>query len=163
MKPTNGREAAHRQEETAAPAGSLDPDRQARLLAQFDDDLPSSVRGRAILRVFLDTGLRAAELINLRHRDVDLATGRLWVRLGKGQKDRGLWFNGNPRQALEAWLAISRFRPVFIFHPVRRSSLPWMEESQSVEGGSENSWAGWLKRRDRKKMPSPYFPPLLRL
>ena len=77
---------------------------QARLLAQVDDLSSSSIRGRAILRVFLDCGLRAAELINLRHRDVDLATGRLWVRQGKGSKDRGLWFNGNTRAALEVWL-----------------------------------------------------------
>jgi site-specific recombinase XerC len=84
----------------------LSPDEQSRLLAQLDDDSPSSMRGRAILRVFLDTGLRAAELINLRHHDVDLATGRLWVRQGKGSKDRGLWFNGKTRVALEAWLAI---------------------------------------------------------
>ena len=108
MKPTNGRGKPRpptKRKPQRLPE-VLTSDEQARLLAQFDDDLPSSVRGRAILRVFLDTGLRAAELINLRHRDVDLATGRLWVRLGKGQKDRGLWFNGNTRQALEAWLAI---------------------------------------------------------
>ena len=79
---------------------------QARLLAQVDDLSSSSIRGRAILRVFLDCGLRATELINLRHRDVDLTTGRLWVRQGKNSKDRGLWFNGNTRKALEAWLAI---------------------------------------------------------
>ena len=82
----------------------LTADEQARLLAQVDDLSSSSIRGRAIIRVFLDCGLRAAELINLRHRDVDLVTGRLWVRQGKGSKDRGLWFNGNTRAALEAWL-----------------------------------------------------------
>lgn len=81
-------------------------DERARLLAQFDSPSSSSIRGRAIIRVFLDCGLRAAELINLRHRDVDLATGRLWVRQGKGSKDRGLWFNGGTRAALEAWLAV---------------------------------------------------------
>lgn len=82
----------------------LSPDEQVRLLAQFDSDSPSSLRGRAILRVFLDTGLRAAELINLRLRDVDLETGRLWVRQGKGRKDRGLWFNRKTREALREWL-----------------------------------------------------------
>lgn len=84
----------------------LSADEQARLLAQFDSDFPSSIRGRAIVRVLLDTGLRAAELINLRHRDVDLVTGRLWVRQGKGSKDRGLWFNGVTREALQAWFDV---------------------------------------------------------
>jgi integrase/recombinase XerD len=90
----------------------LTPDEQARLLAQT-----SGIREQAILRLFLDTGLRASELINLRHRDIDMATGRLWVRQGKGRKDRGLWFNGGTRAALEAWLASSGVpsgsRPVF--------------------------------------------------
>lgn len=77
----------------------LTPDEQAQLLAQT-----SGIREQAILRLFLDTGLRASELINLRHRDVDLVTGRLWVRQGKGRKDRGLWFNGISRATLQAWL-----------------------------------------------------------
>jgi site-specific recombinase XerD len=79
----------------------LSEEEQARLLAQT-----SGIREQAILRLFLDTGLRAAELINLRHRDIDLVTGRLWVRLGKYQKDRGLWFNGASRAALQAWLEV---------------------------------------------------------
>ena len=95
---TNGKRKAQRIPEI------LSPDEQSRLLAQFDDESPSSVRGRAIVRVFLDTGLRASELINLRLRDLDLATGRLWVRQGKGRKDRGLWFNGATREALQDWL-----------------------------------------------------------
>lgn len=80
----------------------LTPDEQSQLLAQT-----SGIREQAILRLFLDTGLRASELVNLRNRDVDLLTGRLWVRQGKGGKDRGLWFNGRTRAALEAWQAIS--------------------------------------------------------
>ena len=85
----------------------LTADEQARLLAQFEGSSSTSdVRGLAIIRVFLDCGLRAAELINLRHRDVDLVSGRLWVRQGKNSKDRGLWFNGKTRAAIEAWLNV---------------------------------------------------------
>jgi site-specific recombinase XerD len=54
----------------------------------------------------LDTGLRAAEIRDLHHRDLDLNSGRLWVRLGKGKKDRGLWFNGSSRTALQNWLEL---------------------------------------------------------
>ena len=79
----------------------LTPDEQARLLAQT-----SGIREQAILRLFLDTGLRASELINLRHQDIDLTTGRLWVRQGKGRKDRGLWFNGVTRAAIQSWLDV---------------------------------------------------------
>ena len=79
---------------------------QARLVAQIDLADPWGPRNLAIIRVLLDTGLRASELINLRHRDIDLATGRLWVRQGKGRKDRGLWFNGRTRAALLAWFEV---------------------------------------------------------
>ena len=84
----------------------LTPDEQARMLGELGDfpTSPRHIRNLAMVRLLLDTGLRAAELINLRHRDLDLTTGRLWVRQGKGKKDRGLWFNGSSRGALLAWL-----------------------------------------------------------
>ena len=108
MKPTNGRGKPRpptKRQPQRIPEVLTEPE-QARLLTQVADESSSSLRGRAILRVFLDCGLRAAELIDLKHRDVDLATGRLWVRQGKNSKDRGLWFNGQTREALEAWLAV---------------------------------------------------------
>ena len=59
--------------------------------------------GKVAGRVNIEAGA-AEPFINLRLRDLDLATGRLWVRQGKGRKDRGLWFNGQTREALQAWL-----------------------------------------------------------
>ena len=101
MKPGNGKRKGRKLPQV------LTAEEQVRLLAQVESEpVPSSLRNLAILRVLLNTGLRASELINLKIRDIDLATGRLWVRQGKGAKDRGLWFNGSCRQALEAWLAV---------------------------------------------------------
>lgn len=83
----------------------LDQREQKMILSQLEPAIsPRLIRNRALIQLLLDTGLRAAEVINLRHRDLDLATGRLWVRNGKGRKDRGLWFNGSSRGALLAWL-----------------------------------------------------------
>lgn len=83
----------------------LDQREQKMILSQLEPAIsPRLIRNRALIQLLLDTGLRAAEIINLRHRDLDLATGRLWVRNGKGRKDRGLWFNGSSRGALLAWL-----------------------------------------------------------
>ena len=84
----------------------LEENDQARLLALLDDSEASSIRGRAILRVLISTGLRASELINLKETDINLNTGRLWVRQGKGAKDRAVKFNHTCRLALEAWLAV---------------------------------------------------------
>jgi integrase/recombinase XerD len=47
-----------------------------------------SVRDRAILETFYSTGLRRLELANLKCYDLDWEAGCVWVREGKGKKDR---------------------------------------------------------------------------
>lgn len=83
----------------------LTPEEQTRMLGGLAAAAsPRGVRNLALVRLMLDTGLRSSEVRNLRHRDLDLTSGRLWVREGKGKKDRGLWFNGSSRSVLLAWL-----------------------------------------------------------
>jgi len=45
-------------------------------------------RNRAIMAVFLMTGLRKRELLNLKYTDIDIENRSVFVRLGKGSKDR---------------------------------------------------------------------------
>jgi integrase/recombinase XerD len=47
-----------------------------------------AVRDRAILETFYSTGLRRSELAHLKLYDLDWDSGCLWVREGKGKKDR---------------------------------------------------------------------------
>lgn len=47
-----------------------------------------AVRDRAILETFYSTGLRRLELANLKLYDLDWEAGCVWVREGKGKKDR---------------------------------------------------------------------------
>ncbi len=49
---------------------------------------PLGLRDRAVLEVFYSCGLRRAELIDLAVKDVDFARGTVFVRCGKGAKDR---------------------------------------------------------------------------
>ena len=49
---------------------------------------PLGLRDRAMLETLYSTGMRRAELTGLRSDDVDLARGTVFVRLGKGAKDR---------------------------------------------------------------------------
>jgi integrase/recombinase XerD len=72
----------------------LTPEEQARLLAQIDLEAPSGTRNYAILRLMINTGLRAAEVRELRHRNIDWERGRMKVR-GKGGKDRVLGINAH--------------------------------------------------------------------
>ena len=49
------------------------------------------LRNLCLVRLLLNSGLRCSEALHLRRRDLEPTTGRLWVRQGKGKKDRGLW------------------------------------------------------------------------
>jgi len=69
----------------------LTEEEQAALLEQPNPRYPTGERNRAMLRLMLNTGLRLAEVTALKWRDLDLTTGKLMVRQGKGAKDRTLW------------------------------------------------------------------------
>ena len=51
----------------------------------------------------LDTGLRLEEVINLRWKDLDLISGKLMVREGKGLKDRTLWLSEEDLELIQKW------------------------------------------------------------
>lgn len=76
---------------------------QAALLAQPNPRYPTGQRNKTMIQLMLDTGLRLAEACNLRWKDVDLNTGKLMVREGKGMKDRTLWIGEEDLDALQAW------------------------------------------------------------
>jgi integrase/recombinase XerD len=61
-------------------------------------------RDKAILLCLLDTGLRAREFLYLNLDDIDLVTGSVLVRLGKGRKSRTVFFGSIARKALRAYL-----------------------------------------------------------
>ena len=63
-------------------------DKMQTLFDEFDfgEDFPG-VRNRLILELFYATGIRLAELISLKHKDVDVSTGQIKVK-GKGNKER---------------------------------------------------------------------------
>jgi site-specific recombinase XerD len=63
-------------------------------------------RDRAILQVFLQTGLRISELCDLRLSDIDFAAKTLTVRQGKGQKSRAIELEAKGIQALRLWLRL---------------------------------------------------------
>lgn len=66
--------------------------------------LPDAERNRAIILLLVDTGLRAAELCQLRIRQVDLRN-RYVLPFGKGDKERLIPFSPRTGQALFKYLA----------------------------------------------------------
>lgn len=66
------------------------------------------LRDRAILETFYATGIRAAELANLRVEDIDTAERLLRVVLGKGAKDRNVPLTAAAAEAIETYLVRGR-------------------------------------------------------
>jgi integrase/recombinase XerD len=73
-----------------------------------------SPRDRAICEVLYASGLRRQELANLRLEDVNLSKGSLFVRAGKGGKDRLAMLGSRAVEALRVYLRGRRQGPVFI-------------------------------------------------
>lgn len=59
-----------------------------------------SARDKAIVLVLLDTGCRAAELVGLVGRDIDLQSGEVHICAGKGGKDRIVFIGYKTRKHL---------------------------------------------------------------
>jgi site-specific recombinase XerD len=63
-------------------------------------------RDYAILRLFIDSGLRLAEMANLKVTDLDLKTNTVFVQLGKGRKPRTAVYGDRTAQTLERYLRV---------------------------------------------------------
>jgi site-specific recombinase XerD len=68
-------------------------------------DTPEGVRNRALILVMADAGLRASEALHLLVEDWRPADRGLFVRAGKGRKDRVALIEPTTTRALKAWLA----------------------------------------------------------
>lgn len=95
----------------------------------------ADLRDKAIILTLLDSGLRAAELLNLDQADVNLILGELSVRAGKGRKGRTVFVGKRTRRALRAYIT------------VRESSHPALFISD--DGGRLTYWGlrSMIKRR----------------
>jgi len=83
----------------------LSDDEVRRLIHAVDHYRISARSGsKAMIRVFLFTGLRRSELFNLDWSDIDFSRATILVRLGKGRKDRILPMNTEVNDCLWEYL-----------------------------------------------------------
>lgn len=67
-------------------------------------DCPTGRRNRAFVATLWRSGLRVSEALSLLPRDVNMATGRLNVRRGKGHKQRIVAIDQTTRSLINGWL-----------------------------------------------------------
>jgi site-specific recombinase XerD len=98
---------------------ALDPislDDFNKLLAVCERKTLAGERDRALLMLLLDTGARKAEVTALTLDDIDLATGSVQIRKGKGGKARTVFIGATARRAMLAYL---RQREAFLAYLAR--------------------------------------------
>jgi site-specific recombinase XerD len=78
---------------------------ELRAVLQACGDHPEGVRNRAMILVMADAGLRASEVLHLLVEDWRPSDRGLFVRAGKGRKDRVAFIGPTTTRALRAWLA----------------------------------------------------------
>lgn len=99
---------------------TLSPSEVARLLDAFPPELPSHLRGYAIVRCLVDLGLREREVVSLELNDIDWEAGALRIRKGKSRRVDVLPLPQTTGQAIAAYLRSERpttvNRCVFVRH-----------------------------------------------
>ncbi len=83
----------------------LTHEEQEALLRQPNPKNLNGLRNLCLLRLMLNTGLRASEVLKVKTRDIDWSSGKLMVRQGKGRKDRSLWVGEEDLALLKLWMA----------------------------------------------------------
>jgi site-specific recombinase XerD len=102
---------------------------QARLVNLLHENSPTKLRKLCLLRVMLDCGLRAAEVLALRRQDIDWRTGKMKVH-GKGKKQRISWLNDDNLDLLKKWMEARRqlrYQNDFVF--VRMDGQPMTDRN----------------------------------
>ena len=87
----------------------------ARILTQPDLDLPNGLRDRAILEALYSTGMRRNELVWLKLQDIQWSTGAVWIRQGKGDRDRLVPIGDRAMAWIQRYL--SDVRPNYVMWP----------------------------------------------
>jgi site-specific recombinase XerD len=83
----------------------LSDDELRRLVKACEGRTLRDRRDEAIIRLMLESGLRAGEVVALRTEDVDVGGGTLVVRRGKGGSGRLVPFSAQTARALDRYLA----------------------------------------------------------
>lgn len=73
------------------------------------------LRDRAIVETLYTSGIRRGELVNLKLYDVDLKNGSLFIREGKGKKDRYVPLGSRARQWIRRY--VEELRPELVIEP----------------------------------------------
>ena len=101
----------------------LSVDQVRELMTQPDVEGLTGVRDRAMLELLYGTGMRRSELMRLEVGDVDLVNGTVFIRQGKGRRDRYVPMGASAVHWIRRYLA--EVRPMITGHPSQVNATTW--------------------------------------
>ncbi len=95
------------------PLDPVDIDNVRAMLDICPKNTLTGLRDKAIMLFLLDSGVRASELLSINLDDINLVSGEILIRQGKGRKPRFVFIGSRTRKAVRAYLKIRHdFLPV---------------------------------------------------
>jgi len=86
--------------------------RQLALLREVAKD---NTRNRAIVETLFATGVRISELLGIRLEDIKWETRQIWIREGKGSKERFVLFSHECAERLKNYLELRKMKSDYLF------------------------------------------------
>ncbi|MFD5853872.1 site-specific tyrosine recombinase/integron integrase [Cytobacillus pseudoceanisediminis] len=94
--------------------------RQVALLQELTRDDP---RDRAIVETLYTTGVRISELLQIKLEDIKWETRQIWIRKGKGNKERFVLFTHECAERLKTYLRHRKYDSPYLFPNNRGAHL----------------------------------------
>lgn len=92
----------------------------AALMQSCSGKTPIDVRDKALIAILRGGGIRRGEAVNLLRRDFNLSTGALFVREGKGKKDRTVYLPESACVLVSEWLELRGEATGPLLYPIRK-------------------------------------------
>ena len=92
-----------------------------------------SLRDKAIFLCLLDTGARAQEFCNINLADLEITTGSITIRMGKGRKPRTVYIGKKSKKALRAYLRLRKDKCPTLFVSKSEEKLTYEGLAQILE------------------------------
>jgi integrase/recombinase XerC len=86
-----------------------------RQLVLLQELTKESIRERTIVETLYATGVRISELLNIKLEDVKWDSRQIWIRKGKGNKERFVLFSHDCAERLKAYLNQRGFTSPYLF------------------------------------------------
>ncbi|WP_256816037.1 site-specific tyrosine recombinase/integron integrase [Cytobacillus sp. Bac17] len=86
-----------------------------RQLAMLQELTRHDPRDRAIVETLYATGVRVSELLEIKHEDIKWENRQIWIRKGKGNKERFVLFTHECAERLKAYLGCQKKESPYLF------------------------------------------------